>query len=100
MAGTFDFEAFISLPSQGEVVQSIVPNGANPNVITTTTDSLGNPIITNANDNSLLGPANDMISSFPDQGMSSGLESSSHQYNGGIDMMSSSTLMSQSNSMM
>ncbi|SPC64406.1 related to white collar 1 protein [Ustilago sp. UG-2017b] len=100
MAGTFDFQAFISLPSQGEVLQSIVPNGANPNAITTTTDSLGNPIITNANDNSLLGPANDMISSFPGQGMSSGLESSSHQYNGGIDMMSSSTLMSQSNSMM
>lgn len=93
MADTFDFDAFISSPSQGEVAQPVsVSNGAS-----TTIDNLGNPIISNAASNpvgadaSLLGPANSMVSSFSDQGIMS---------NGGMDMMAGSTLMSQSNSLM
>ncbi|KAJ1018984.1 hypothetical protein NDA16_004787 [Ustilago loliicola] len=101
MADTFDFDAFISSPSQGEVAQSIVPNGnsANTTNIATTSDSLGNSLATNGPDSSLLGSANDMASSFSDQGMSSGLDGANLMSNGGLDMMGGSSLISQSNSM-
>lgn len=86
MADTFDFDAFISSPSQAEVAPPI--SNTNNNAAAPTVGNLGNPI--SANVSSLLGPANDMISSFSDQGMNGG----------GLDMMTGSTLMSQSNSLM
>lgn len=101
MADTFDFDAFISSPSQGEVAPSMIPNTASATTANTaTTDSLGNPISNNVPENSLLGPGNDMVSSFSDQGIDIGLDGANLLSNGGLDMMGGSTLMSQSNSMM
>ncbi|KAJ9479647.1 GATA transcription factor [Pseudozyma hubeiensis] len=72
MADTFDFDAFISSPSQAEVAppNSIAKNNASQQ-----------------DASSLLAPANHMVSSCSDQG--------SH---GAIDMMPDSSLMGQSNS--
>ncbi|SPO45837.1 related to white collar 1 protein [Moesziomyces antarcticus] len=91
MADTFDFDAFISSPSQADVVAPPPP----PPVAPTNTNA-ANPasdvfkINGTAPDASLLGaPSNDMSSSFSDQGL-----------NGGIDMRPASSLMGQSDSMM
>ena len=110
MADTFDFDAFISSPSQAEVANPIsAANGASgttaATTTNTTTDSLGNPIAANGtsqvgSDASLLGPNSDMMSSFSDQGMNGGLDGANLMNNGGLDMMGGSTLMSQSNSLM
>ncbi|EST05104.1 PAS domain protein [Kalmanozyma brasiliensis GHG001] len=87
MADTFDFDAFISSPSHAEVAPPAVPNNNGASIAV---DNLGNTVSTNAS--ALLGPHNDMVASFSDQGM--------QNINGGLDMMAGGTLMSQSNSLM
>ncbi|CBQ73535.1 related to white collar 1 protein [Sporisorium reilianum SRZ2] len=83
MADTFDFDAFISSPSQADVAPPI---------------STTNDATTNAS--SLLAPTNDMMSSFPDQGINGALDANGLMSNGALDMMAGSELMSQSNSLM
>ncbi|SPO26313.1 related to white collar 1 protein [Ustilago trichophora] len=107
MADTFDFDAFISSPSQAEVANPISSTNPTTTTITATTtnDNLGNPIATHAStqvggDASLLALNGDMVSSFSDQGMNGGLDGANLINNGGLDMMNGSTLMSQSNSLM
>lgn len=51
-------------------------------------------------DATLLGSAPDMIPSFSEPGMNGGLDSANLLSDGGLDIMSGSTLMSQSNSLM
>ncbi|TKY84723.1 hypothetical protein EX895_005803 [Sporisorium graminicola] len=108
MADTFDFDAFISSPSQAEVAP---PISANKNTLAngaaSTVDNLGNVVATSGVSNldgaaaasSLLGPTKDMISSFSDQGMNVGFDANGLLSNGTLDMMSGSALMSQSNSL-
>ena len=85
MADTFDFDAFISSPSQAEAA---APISNTNNVATNSVD----PSSTAAPP--LLGPQpNDMIASFSDQAMNGGLD-------GALDMMGGSALMNQSNSLM
>ncbi|CDR88349.1 related to white collar 1 protein [Sporisorium scitamineum] len=91
MADTFDFDAFISSPSQAEVIPPISTNNG-----ATIVDNLGNP----ATGNGGLGPTNDMISSFSDQGINGRLDANGLMSNGALDMMGGSALMSQSNSLM
>lgn len=87
MTDTFDFDAFISSPSQAEIAPPVSPN----NSAAVNLDKLGNPIVANdtthANASSLLGPTNVMVPTFSAQGIS-----------GTIDVMAGPTLMSHSDS--
>ncbi|PWZ00082.1 hypothetical protein BCV70DRAFT_160976 [Testicularia cyperi] len=107
MADSFDFDAFISSPSQGDTLTS---NPINNNITNNITNNIngGNsnsePNSGTINDSSggrsLIGPTNDMMSSFSDQGLDSGLAGGNLVSNGGMDIMGGSSLMSQSNSLM